>query len=165
MLDDALRKFQSTKLADPSPGEAAKFREDDRWIPSLATEYVLFPDAERALLGKGGYGAAYKVKSVKHPKEPVRVVKVIVKNRVISNALQIQHMCAELAVSGLINDSHLNHRSLRLPGPPNSRRAALRGLAPAAQGGSGRGSAAAGCGGRSARPYLFLDSRLLPVID
>lgn len=111
LLDDALFKFKSVSLPEPPREVALKYREEDRWIPYLAPVYTLYPDAERALLGKGGYGAAYKVKSTQNPNEPARVVKVIVKARVCTNPLQIQHMCAELAVSGLINHPNLNHRT------------------------------------------------------
>jgi serine/threonine protein kinase len=110
MLDDALNKFQSVRLPEAPQSELMKYSDEERWIPCLAPEYRLYPDKDRALLGRGGYGAAYKTQNVKNPNAPLCVVKVIVKQRVCTNALQIQHMCAELAVSGLVHNQHLNHR-------------------------------------------------------
>ena len=111
MLDDALTKFQSKRLDEPPREELLHYGDEDRWIPYLKPEYQLFPDKSRALLGKGGYGAAYRVKSTKNPNEPVRVVKVVVKRRVSTNALQIQHCVVELAVTGLLSSPYLNHRT------------------------------------------------------
>lgn len=111
LLEDALVKFGAVRLPEPSREELARFDIESRWIPYLKNEYRLYPDAQRAFLGKGGYGSAYKVKSVKNPKEPLQVVKVLIKERIRTRADQIQHFCAELGVTGFIDHPNLNHRT------------------------------------------------------
>lgn len=113
LLQDALTKFKSVTLPRPSSNDLALFNTDYKWIAYLKPEYTLFPEAgnpDRALLGKGGFGSAYRVKSAKNPSEPVRVVKVLQK-RFLRSAAEIQHLCSELAVAGFIHHDNLNHRT------------------------------------------------------
>lgn len=108
-LDLALAKFKSVYLPEPSAEEFAKYKDEDQWIPYLSSVYTLHPDRTKALLGEGSYGAAYKVKSAANPREPLRVAKVIIKSRVCKPT-QVQHVCAELAVTGALNHPRLNRR-------------------------------------------------------
>src|SRR3989338_1256048 len=99
LLQDALTKFKTITLPKPSDKELALFNADYKWIAYLKPEYTLFPEADnpdRSLLGKGGFGAAYRVKSTKNTSEPVRVVKVLQKKFLTSTA-EIQHLSSELA--------------------------------------------------------------------
>ena len=79
-------------------------------VGDITEKYTYYPDAVRGKLGSGSYGAAYRVKSVSNPDEPLRVAKVIRKDRITVNPTQIYHMCAELAVSRLMQHPYLNRQ-------------------------------------------------------
>ena len=92
-LNEALNKFGAVQVND------------------ITDRYAYHPDYVSSRLGAGSYGEAFRMRSAeKDSKEPLRVVKVIPKARVSKNALQIQHLAAELAVTKFFTHTHLNKR-------------------------------------------------------
>lgn len=79
-------------------------------INDITDHYQYYPSLPASRLGEGSYGAAYRMKSSTNDKEPLRVVKVIPKDRVSKHLLQIQHLASELAVSMVIRHANINHR-------------------------------------------------------
>jgi len=79
-------------------------------VNDITDKYAYHPDYVTARLGAGSYGEAFRMRSVSNDKEPLRVVKVIPKARVSKNALQIQHLAAELAVTKFFTHNNLNKR-------------------------------------------------------
>lgn len=79
-------------------------------VQDITEEYSYYPTLSQSKLGEGSYGAAYRMKSVKSVNEPVRVVKVVPKDRITRHLLQIHHLCAELAVTQLLHHPRLNRR-------------------------------------------------------
>jgi serine/threonine protein kinase len=79
-------------------------------ITDITDHYQYYPSLPLSRLGEGSYGAAYRMKSTTNDKEPLRVVKVIPKDRVSKHLLQIQHLASELAVSMVIRHANINHR-------------------------------------------------------
>jgi len=89
----------------------ARFKAEE--ISDITERYGYHPDFATARLGRGSYGVAYRMHELDANKKPtnvVRVVKQIAKQRVTEDSLQIQHLCAELAVTGLIRHQYLNRR-------------------------------------------------------
>ena len=78
-------------------------------VEDLTDVYAYHPDIRRARLGSGAFGETFVVKSVKDPKEYLRVAKCIPKARISKTALQIQHICAEIAVTTKMYSPFLNH--------------------------------------------------------
>lgn len=91
-LDRCLDRFKAVKVQD------------------ITEHYQYHPSLALARLGEGSYGAAYRMKSVSNEHEPLRVMKVIPKERVSRHLLQIQHLASELAVSTVMRHPNINHR-------------------------------------------------------
>jgi serine/threonine protein kinase len=91
-LNEALTKFKAVTVND------------------ITDKYTYHPDYVSSRLGAGSYGEAFRMRAVADNHEPLRVVKVIPKARVSKNALQIQHLAAELAVTGFFSHPNLNKR-------------------------------------------------------
>ena len=87
-LDRCLIKF------DAHPGDKCDF-------------YTYHPDEQSALLGKGAYGAAYRMKSKSTGK--IVIVKEIAKSRVTRDPVQVQHLGVEIAVTRMVQHPILNH--------------------------------------------------------
>jgi serine/threonine protein kinase len=79
-------------------------------IHDITDRYQYYPSLSLARLGEGSYGSAYRMKSMGDDAEPIRVVKVIPKERVTRHLLQIQHLASELAVSTVLRHPNINHR-------------------------------------------------------
>ena len=83
-------------------------------VHDITAKFAYHPDYAGARLGSGSYGDAYRMRELDaqgNPTGPIRVVKQIPKARVTKNSLQIQHLCAELAVTGLMEHKYLNRRT------------------------------------------------------
>ena len=103
--------------ADPTPFLGALNHALDQFkairIDNLNDRYVKWPSEEQSKLGSGSYGEAFRVRHVDadQTREPERVAKVIPKARIARNSTQVQHLCAELAVSGILTHPYLNRRT------------------------------------------------------
>ena len=86
-------------------------------IMEISEYYTYHPTLASSKLGSGSYGEAFRMKSVTDSSEPARVVKTIPKLRVSCNGLQVQHLCAELAVTGFVHHQNINHRVALLHSP------------------------------------------------
>lgn len=94
-LQDALKAFGSVRISDIE----SRFQKLRR-------------------LGQGTFGCAFAVRQRRpdgraNEEEPVQVLKEILKTRVSSSEASVQHVCAELAVTGLVAPGHpfLNKRT------------------------------------------------------
>ena len=70
-------------------------------------DYTYWPNEREALLGKGAYGSAFRMKSKATGK--LVVVKDIAKSRVTRDAVQVQHLGVEIAVTRMVQHPTLNH--------------------------------------------------------
>jgi hypothetical protein len=79
-------------------------------VSDITDKYAYYPNRAASGLGSGGFGEAFRVRSVANAAEPHRVVKVIPKARVSGHPKQVQHLCGELAATTVFDHKNLNKR-------------------------------------------------------
>ena len=78
-------------------------------VNDITEKYAFYPTPASSNLGSGTYGDVFRMKAI-DGQSPPRVVKVIPKSKACKNAISIQHVCVELAVTSALSHPNLNHR-------------------------------------------------------
>lgn len=87
-------------------------------VEDIQEQYVYYPNVMSAKLGAGSYGEAFRMKRVGAASNvPAVVVKSIPKARISRTMLQVQHLAAELAVTGMIRHPNINRCEALLHSP------------------------------------------------